>query len=245
LYLCALAVFCPAVLAQSAENAAAQAAADCEAALGAADATNGASAAELGVASLRVIQLPPAQGLSMVSPTSLADWQKRLTLGPGDVLNVSLYEQPKTLRAGVTIGPDGRLSYLEARQVTAAGLTVDELRDQLEQILFKHHPPPVRVIVQPQSYRSKKFYLLGNLRHPGVYTLDRPMTVVEAIAAAGGFAKPLPRGNSVQVFERSFLLRKDESNRYARVALDFQALFLRGDLAQNVALAPDDYLHLE
>ena len=37
------------------------------------------------------------------SPTQLADWQKRLTLGPGDILNISLYEQPDSLRSGVTI----------------------------------------------------------------------------------------------------------------------------------------------
>src|SRR5205085_8394911 len=72
---------------------------------------------------------PPVNAsFSVSSPAQLADWQKRLTLGAGDVLNISLYEQPDSDRKGLIIGPDGRLNYLQARDVVAAGLTVDELR---------------------------------------------------------------------------------------------------------------------
>lgn len=178
------------------------------------------------------------------APTQLADWQKRLTLGPGDVLNISLYEQIESLRA-VTIGPDGRLSYLQARDVLADGLTVDELRERLEGLLVKLYNPALRVIVQPTAYNSKKYYILGNVVQKGVFALDRPTTLLEALARAKGFATTLQRRNTLVLADlsRSFLMRKDAAGGFHRVPVDFENLFLRGDLTQNIALAPDDYLY--
>jgi protein involved in polysaccharide export with SLBB domain len=63
------------------------------------------------------------------SPDQLAPWQQRLTFGPSDVLSISIYEQPDSAKPNVVIGPDGRLNYLQARDVLASGLTVDEHRE--------------------------------------------------------------------------------------------------------------------
>ena len=182
---------------------------------------------------------------SISSPTDLADWQKRLTLGPGDLMNISLYEQPETLRSGVAIGPDGRMNYLQARDVVATGLTVDELRERLESVLLKFYRPPLRVVVQPVAYNSKKYYVLGNVTTKGVFALDRPTTVLEAIARAKGFTSTPQRRTTLVLADlsRSFLIRKEASGTFHRVPVDFENLFLHGDLTQNVALAPDDYLY--
>lgn len=179
------------------------------------------------------------------SPTELADWQKHLTLGPGDVMTVSLYEQPESVRTAVTIGPDGRLNYLQARDVVANGLTVDELRERLESVLLKFYRPPLRVVVQPIAYNSKKYYVLGNVTTKGVFALDRPTTVLEAIARAKGFTSASQRRSTLVLADlsRSFLIRKDAAGAFQRVPVDFESLFLHGDLTQNVALAPDDYLY--
>lgn len=191
-------------------------------------------------------QAPPVtNAFTIAVPTELADWQKRLTLGPGDVLNISLYEQPESLRAGVTVGPDGRINYLQARDVVATGLTVDELREKLEGVLLKFYHPALRVIVQPIAYNSKKYYVLGNVIQKGVFALDRPTTLLEALARAKGFASTQQRRNTLVLADlsRSFLIRKDASGTFRRVPVDFENLFLHGDLRQNIALAPDDYLY--
>lgn len=196
--------------------------------------------------SAAVAQVQPlTNAFSISSPTELADWQKRLTLGPGDVLNLSLYEQPDSARNGVTIGPDGRLSYLQARDILATGVTVDELRERLEAALLKFYRPPLRVVAQPVAYNSKKFYMLGNVTTKGVFALDRPTTLLEAIARAKGFANATQRRTTLVMADlsRSFLIRKDAAGAFHRVPVDFEGLFLHGDLTQNIALAPDDYLY--
>ena len=67
---------------------------------------------------------PPAGGapaLSVPAPVKRSDWQQRLTLGPGDTLNLQLFDVPDSVRTEVPIGPDGRISFLQARDIMAAG----------------------------------------------------------------------------------------------------------------------------
>lgn len=183
---------------------------------------------------------------SVIGPAQMAQWQTQLTVGPGDVFDISLYQQPETLRTSQAIGPDGRLNYLQARDVMAAGLTIDQLRDELEKVLSRYIRPPFRVIIVPRAFLSKKYYVLGNVVRKGVFPLDRPMTVLESIAAAGGFvATPVARNTHMMAdLSRSFLIRNNGgTNGFSRHNINFENLFLRGDLSQNIPLAPEDYLY--
>lgn len=172
-------------------------------------------------------------------PGKRARWQERLTLGPGDVLNLSLLDMPDTVRREVPIGPDGRISFLQASDVMAAGLTIDELRAKLDEVLGKYYQNPHSVIA-PVAFRSKKYFVLGAVANKGIYTFDRPTRIIEAIARAGGLETGLYESRTVELadLQRSFLVRNGE-----RVPVDFERLFQRGDLTQNVSLEPDDYLY--
>jgi protein involved in polysaccharide export with SLBB domain/capsular polysaccharide biosynthesis protein len=176
---------------------------------------------------------------SVVDPSQRADWQKRLTLGPGDVLTLGLYGAPELARTEVAVGPDGRISYLEAQDVMAEGRTVDELRGALDQELGKFRRAP-RTLVTPITFKSKKYFVLGKVMSKGVYTLDRPITVLEAIARARGFENGLVDRNVIDLADmsRSFLMRGGK-----RFALNFEKLFQEGDLSQNIPIEPGDYLY--
>lgn len=191
-------------------------------------------------ASAQDLERDAAGGRLMVTQASeRADWQRKLTLGPGDLLNISLYGDPESLREEVPVGPDGTISFLEARGVQAAGLTVDELRARIDETLAQFRRSP-RSIVIPLSYRSKNYVVLGKVARRGVFPLDRPVTIVEAVARAGGFESGVRNGAIVDAadFSRAFLARGSQ-----RVPVDFDRLFRSGDLTQNVALAPGDYLY--
>ena len=168
-----------------------------------------------------------------------AAWQSRYTLGPNDVVSFSFYGRPELARPGVLIGPDGRVSYLQAQSVMASGLTLDELRDAVTAEVAKYYRSP-HVIVTPVEFRSKNFYILGKVVNKGAYPLARPLTVIEAVAQAGGLETGVFQLNTVELADlpRSFLIRNQQ-----RVPVDFQKLFAKGDLAQNILLEPDDYLY--
>ncbi|HXS69736.1 MAG TPA: polysaccharide biosynthesis/export family protein [Candidatus Polarisedimenticolia bacterium] len=176
---------------------------------------------------------------SVVGPEHRAEWEKNLTLGPGDVLAVSLYDDPNVSRSEVTIGPDGRISFLEAHDVLASGLTVDGLRQRIDDLLGKYRRAP-RTIIIPIAYNSKKYYVLGKVVQRGVYTLDRPTTVLEALARAKGIENGQVDYDIVDVadLQRAFLMRNNK-----RIPIDFEKLFGNGDLSQNVQIEPGDYLY--
>jgi protein involved in polysaccharide export with SLBB domain len=178
-------------------------------------------------------------GLSVTERPKRAEWQQRLTLGPGDLVNLALFDVPDTERREVPIGPDGRITFLQARDIQASGLTIDELRDKLDQALGKYYQNP-RTTISPSAIRSKKYFVLGAVANKGVYNFDRPLTVIEACARAGGLQTGLYERNTVELADlgRSFLVRNGQ-----RVPVDFEKLFLRGDLSQNVPLQPEDYLY--
>jgi len=177
--------------------------------------------------------------LSVTTPTKLAAWQQRLTLGPGDVLDFALFNMPDATRPEVPVGPDGRVSFLQARDLMAAGLTIDELRAKVDAELSKYYQNP-RSIITPVAFRSKKYFVLGAVVGRGVYTFDRPLTVIEALARAGGVETGLYGRDTVELADlaHSFLVRHGQ-----RVTVDFERLFQHGDLTQNVPLEPDDFLY--
>lgn len=184
-------------------------------------------------------QLVRDPGFSITRPTQRAAWQQKLTLGPGDVLNFGLFGAPEYSRADVAIGPDGRVSFLEAQDLMAAGLTIDELRARMDESIGQYRRS-ARTIITPVAFRSKKYYVLGKVMTKGVYTLDRPLTVVEAIARAHGLENGLVDRNVVDLadFQRSFLIRNGK-----RIPLNFEKLFAEGDLSQNMPIEPGDYLY--
>ncbi len=166
-------------------------------------------------------------------------WQERLTLGPGDVVNIALYKYPELSRTNLFVGPDGRLSYLQAQNIEVAGLTIDELREKLDPLLAKYYPV-AQTIVTPVSFNSKKYFMLGKINAQGAYRLDRPLTIVEAVARAHGLETGLLERRTVEMADlsRSFLIRDGQ-----KLPVDFEKLFLDGDLSQNIALQPNDYLY--
>lgn len=186
-----------------------------------------------------ILPSPAQLGFSITRPSQRAAWQERLTLGPGDVLSVGLFGEPDATRTEIVIGPDGRLGFLEAQDIVATGRTVDELRSLIDDELGKYRRA-ARSVVTPVAFKSKKYYVLGRVMTKGVYVLDRPITVLEAIARAHGLENALVDRNLVDLtdFQRSFLARQGQ-----RIPINFERLFLQGDLSQNIPIEPDDYLY--
>lgn len=182
---------------------------------------------------------PLAAGAFSVRPgQARGAWLERLTLGAGDVVNLALFGSPELTQTEIPIGPDGRISFLEAQDIMASGLTIDELRQKLDESLGKYRRA-ARTLVSPVTFQSKKYFVLGKVSSRGVFTLDRPMTVIEAVAKARGLESGLAQGRLADLADlsRSFLVRQGE-----RVPINLEKLFVEGDLSQNTAIEPGDYL---
>jgi protein involved in polysaccharide export with SLBB domain/uncharacterized protein involved in exopolysaccharide biosynthesis len=187
-----------------------------------------------------VTNAPPMDALSFSSQVPrLAPWQDRLVIGPGDSFNFYIYGKAGTIRNDVTVAVDGRLSYLEAQSVPVAGLTVDEMRARLDAALARYYHDP-HTVAMPVTWRSKRYCILGAVMDKGIYILDRPLTIIEAVARARGIATGLYEHNTVELADmpRAFLIRQGR-----RAPVDFDRLFNHGDLSQNILIEPGDYLY--
>jgi protein involved in polysaccharide export with SLBB domain len=115
-------------------------------------------------------------------------------LGPGDKLRVSVFNREE-LTGEFTVGTQGRISYPLIGEVDVAGQTVPQFTNQLSEQLRNGYVRDPIVSVEIAQYRP--FYILGEVNRPGAYPYSPGMTVMGAVATAGGFTY---RANSRRVF---------------------------------------------
>lgn len=124
-------------------------------------------------------------------PKPVATTSPEYRLGPEDLIDVFVWKEPE-LAASVVIRPDGRISLPLTGEIEASGKTAVELQNEITERLRQFVSNPV-VNVMVKKINSIKISVLGEVRKPDVYRINDRITVLEAIAMAGGFtdfAKP-------------------------------------------------------
>jgi polysaccharide export outer membrane protein len=115
---------------------------------------------------------------------------KPYEIGPEDIISVNVLHQADVSQQ-LVVRPDGFITVRFAGEIKADGLTTQQLADVITEKLTTYFNHP-EVIIQIVKINSKKFYVAGQIKRPGSYTLGTPKTVLEAIIEAGGpadFAK--------------------------------------------------------
>src|SRR5262245_6171386 len=108
-------------------------------------------------------------------------------LGPGDVIDVSVYQE-KELSTTVPVRPDGKISIPLVGEITASGKTAIDLQREVAQKYSQYiAQPSVTVVVK--EVNSPKVSVLGEVKNPGVYKIKERATVLDAIAMAGGLTE--------------------------------------------------------
>jgi polysaccharide export outer membrane protein len=105
---------------------------------------------------------------------------------PNDVLQIFVYKEP-ALSGKVTVLPDGRISIPLVQDMKAAGLNPAQLKAKLEAALKEYLDIP-NVTVSVDAIQSYKIYVTGKVVKGGVITLEKPITVLQALSIAGGLA---------------------------------------------------------
>ena len=107
------------------------------------------------------------------------------TIGAGDVLSINVWGHGDLTRE-VVVSENGIFSFPLIGEVKAAGLTVKELEAKLVGLLSDGYVINPYVTVRVQGYRSQRVYVLGQVRSPGTYSLDKETSLIEIISRAGG-----------------------------------------------------------
>ena len=129
--------------------------------------------------------MPPVPvGTSGVTTAASADYR----LIAGDKLRIEVYKDAQ-LSQSLQVRPDGKITLPLVGDVAAAGRTPVELRDAIGAALKDYITNPVvTVIVVEAAPQVQVVYVTGEVNKPGALTLSgAPMTVIQALAMAGGF----------------------------------------------------------
>ena len=106
-------------------------------------------------------------------------------LGPDDIIEVQVYLE-KGLSGVYRIDVDGSLTYPLVGQIQVAGLTASEIALTLRNALSEGYLTNPQVAVFVKEFNSRKITIIGQIKKPGRYEFRDGMTLVEAIALAGG-----------------------------------------------------------
>lgn len=144
--------------------------------------------------------------IEAVADTVGLDWSRvpAYRIVPGDVLTLnfgrSSVEPFQDVLRELTVRPDGRISVFPVGDVIAAGRSTAELEQDLVRLLSREVIEP-RVVVEVTKLAGNQVHVLGSVEKPGSYEAGPFVTVLQAVAMAGGFKEDASR-NSVLVFHR-------------------------------------------
>ena len=138
---------------------------------------------------------PPAAGpgstsaalnLRLLAKVTPSGGDGDLPVGPGDLIEVSVFEVEELSKLKLRIPARGMISLPLIGQVQAAGRTATELEDEIRTKLQQKfmHDPQVSVFVH--EHNSQRVSVMGAVRRGGVITLNRQLRLADALATAEG-----------------------------------------------------------
>ena len=121
------------------------------------------------------------------------------TIGPDDVFDIRVYGE-KDLSDTFRVSSDGTIDYPLLGTIIVNKMTPTEVADLIERGLVEKEllkNPQVTVFVQ--EYNSKKISVFGEVKKPGTFPYKDGMTVVEAVAIAGGFTSMAKKNDTTVI----------------------------------------------
>jgi polysaccharide export outer membrane protein len=112
----------------------------------------------------------------------------REVLGPGDVIEIRIFGEPD-LSGVQQLSSGGQLHLPLIGTIDAQGMTLDELSDKITQEYNRKYLRDAEVSLLLREYNSRKIFVIGEVQRPGPYPFERHMTIIAAIAKAGGTTK--------------------------------------------------------
>jgi len=179
---------------------------------------------------------PPAQRSAPATqrPAPAAPDPDEYRLGPEDVLDVFVWKEPD-LTTAATVRPDGKISIPLIGDLPASGRTASQLQQEITKRLSHFVSEPVVTVIVKQ-FNSFTIPVLGEVRRPDVYKVSRKITVLDAIALAGGFTEFAKKDHVI-------VIRKSSSGEQ-RITINLKK-YLKDGTGEPFYLKPSDVVFVE
>ncbi|HTM31888.1 MAG TPA: polysaccharide biosynthesis/export family protein [Vicinamibacterales bacterium] len=152
------------------------------------------------------------------------------TIGPEDVLGIVVWREPD-LSGDVTVRPDGRISLPVIGEVQAASMTPIALQEQLS-AAYRKYVTDANVAVVVRAINSRKVFVTGRVTTPGAHPLVGPLTIMQAIALAGGVTE--------YADSKNISVLRNEGGQVRTFKFNYKDVAKGKNLEQNIRLLPGD-----
>jgi len=158
-------------------------------------------------------------------------------VGPGDVLKITVYDNPD-LTTTVRVDGGGQIVMPLLGQVDVAGKTMAGIARYLTEKLADGYLKNPHVNVFINEFKSKKAIILGQVNKPGLYELRGTTTLLDLISTAGGLTKDA--GGITTIKRKKSSSRKGEKI----IVIDMRRLIEEGDTSLNVQIYDGDSVYI-
>lgn len=153
-------------------------------------------------------------------------------IGPEDVISVSVFGQDRYSKAGITVPPNGKISYpLIPEGVFVAGKTTEQIQDEMTKRLDEYIIDP-QITVSLDKAVSATYSVIGDVAQPGIRIMTHRPSITEALAMAGGV---LNTGDKSKVF----ILRQQADGNVKPILVNVKEIE-RGRAKEMAFLSPGD-----
>jgi polysaccharide export outer membrane protein len=151
---------------------------------------------------------------------------------PSDILEISVYGETEMTRE-LVVRPDGRVSYPLAGDIKVAGHTTSEIKSTVDQALSKFIPEANSTVIV-KDLGSLKYFVVGEVAKPGMFNVSNQLTVLQALALAGGLTTFASQGDIKIIRGHG----KDTKN----IPFDYGDVKKGNNLGQNILLERGDVI---
>jgi polysaccharide biosynthesis/export protein len=159
-----------------------------------------------------------------------AQQDDRYVIQRGDQISITSYLNTE-FNQDATVRPDGQLSLMLVGSVPAAGLTPQQLADELNKDYSSELRNP-DISVSLKNMPSRQIFVEGEVQKPGGFSLDPGMTVLQAVADAGGLTD--------NAGDKAVLIRRDACGVARGVPINLKSATKSPDSGEDVALETRD-----
>jgi polysaccharide export outer membrane protein len=168
----------------------------------------------------------------MTSTLWAADNPPDYTVGPGDVLDISVWKDEALTKSSVVL-PDGKIFFPLIGELSVGGKTVPQIKAEIEAKIIRYVPNVV-LSVDVRQLNSMTVYVIGKVNSPGRFMMNGYINVLQALSSAGGL-NPFAKKGEIKIF-------RQDGNRTVIHAFDYEEVAAGSNLEQNIPLKRGDVI---
>ncbi|MFT7621203.1 MAG: protein involved in polysaccharide export with SLBB domain [Myxococcota bacterium] len=155
--------------------------------------------------------------------------RKTASLGPADVFEVRVHAH-KDLSGDFRVSADGTIDFPLVGRVEVAGERANEIADRIRIALANGYLLNPSVTVYVKQFNSKRVFVLGQVKKPGMFSFTDGLSIVQAIAIAGGFTGMASKNYAI--------VRRKEANGELRIPVPVEKIMT--ERSEDFPLQPGD-----